>query len=555
MHDADPVIKEINKPDYDLILLVLGIVHNVFSLFVFITYLLSNHPRLPHWSEIMEPIRRLFGKDKSEEEEKAQSKEISKLDVKFFSFRTFYYMLFLGMSIAGTFSNGYFFAFHLLNVVNNNQLLAGVIKAVTQNGYSLLWVGILGIIVIYIYALVGFALFRTSFNPDNDLYCASLWQCTVTVIRYGLIGDMFQVIVQSSDESTFSHFWPIALYHLSFFIFITTIGLNIIFGIIVDTFSELRDLKWRAESDMKDTCFICSRNSYDFEHHGKGFDAHVKSEHNMWAYIFFIIHLDTVQSSEYTALELFVHKLKEKENYDFIPLNRALCLSTSDLDSTESKIDELLHHVTAISHKQREDEFERKRQVEKKRQRKWQEKHRRFFSVLASNDSDRETLFESANRKLLTDNISSQPSFASREDDLPPQPPPLPPPPQQISDDLSFSIPLPQTFQQDPQSTILAEPNLVPPPRRNKLTRSSHDVYESDHLDDSTSGSESDEPVEGTYSILREEDSSSLKDMKDTETTKVELPLDLIGVTETPEVQRDDSPEIDDKSLTAASRL
>jgi len=30
---------------------------------------------------------------------------------------------------------------------------------------------------------------------------------------------------------------------VSFFIFITTIGLNIIFGIIVDTFSELRDLK------------------------------------------------------------------------------------------------------------------------------------------------------------------------------------------------------------------------------------------------------------------------------------------------------------------------
>lgn len=35
----------------------------------------------------------------------------------------------------------------------------------------------------------------------------------------------------------------VVLYHVSFFIFITTIGLNIIFGIIVDTFSELRDLK------------------------------------------------------------------------------------------------------------------------------------------------------------------------------------------------------------------------------------------------------------------------------------------------------------------------
>ena len=38
------------------------------------------------------------------------------------------------MSVTGTYYHGYFFAFHLLNIVNNNQLLSGVIKAVTQNG-------------------------------------------------------------------------------------------------------------------------------------------------------------------------------------------------------------------------------------------------------------------------------------------------------------------------------------------------------------------------------------------------------------------------------------
>lgn len=42
--------------------------------------------------------------------------------------------VFLGMSIAGTIFQGYFYAFHLLNIVNNNQLLKGVIQAVTQNG-------------------------------------------------------------------------------------------------------------------------------------------------------------------------------------------------------------------------------------------------------------------------------------------------------------------------------------------------------------------------------------------------------------------------------------
>ena len=35
----------------------------------------------------------------------------------------------------------------------------------------------------------------------------------------------------------------ITFFDVSFFIIITTIGLNIIFGIIVDTFSQLRDSK------------------------------------------------------------------------------------------------------------------------------------------------------------------------------------------------------------------------------------------------------------------------------------------------------------------------
>ena len=38
------------------------------------------------------------------------------------------------------------------------------------------------------------------------------------------------------------HLWK-AIFDVTFFIIITTIGLNIIFGIIVDTFSELRDNK------------------------------------------------------------------------------------------------------------------------------------------------------------------------------------------------------------------------------------------------------------------------------------------------------------------------
>ncbi|KAK3085572.1 hypothetical protein FSP39_005468 [Pinctada imbricata] len=388
LRNPNPRISEIAVDQYTITMYVLMGTHNLLSLFVVISYFLSNHPRFPSKEEIKATLRSLVGNKSRNEVTSEKKDDVSKLDVKFFSFTTFYYLLFLGMSVAGTLYQGYFFAFHLLNIVNNNQLLSGVIKAVTLNGVSLLWVAILGLIVIYIYSLVGFALLQEFFIPGDYLYCASLWQCTVTVIRYGLIGDMWDYVKQHDDNASFASFWPLVLYHVSFFIFITTIGLNIIFGIIVDTFSELRDLKWRAESDMKDTCFICSRNSYDFEHHGKGFDHHVRNEHNMWSYIFFLIHLEDVKTSDYTALELYVCKLVGTECYDFFPNNRALCLTSVDTDSTESKIDELLNRVTSIALKQKEEETEKKRKAEKMKQKRWQEKHRQFMFGIPPDDEE-----------------------------------------------------------------------------------------------------------------------------------------------------------------------
>ena len=77
-------------------------------------------------------------------------------------------------------------------------------------------------------------------------------------------------------------------FDISFFIIITTIGLNIVFGIIIDTFSELRDARvcwthacrscctelsyllfiitqFHAEQDMKSNCFICGLPSHEFD--------------------------------------------------------------------------------------------------------------------------------------------------------------------------------------------------------------------------------------------------------------------------------------------------
>jgi len=105
------------------------------------------------------------------------------------------------------------------------------------------------------------------------------------------------------------------IFDLAFFIIVTVIGLNVIFGIIVDTFSELRDERYRIVDDMQSVCFICGLPGYDFDRKSAGFEFHIKNEHNMWGYLLFSIYLSEKNPSEYTAFEGFLLSF-----LSFIPL-------------------------------------------------------------------------------------------------------------------------------------------------------------------------------------------------------------------------------------------
>ena len=52
----------------------------------------------------------------------------------------------------------------------------------------------MGVIVIYIYALIGFAFFRASFDTDESRFCSTLAECFVTVLRYGAVGELTEVM-------------------------------------------------------------------------------------------------------------------------------------------------------------------------------------------------------------------------------------------------------------------------------------------------------------------------------------------------------------------------
>ena len=63
------------------------------------------------------------------------------------------------------------------------------------------------------------------------------------------------------------------LYQFALWVFVVIILLNVVFGIIIDTFGELRADKAMKRSHMENTCFICGIDRFTFDHKGAGFEA------------------------------------------------------------------------------------------------------------------------------------------------------------------------------------------------------------------------------------------------------------------------------------------
>ena len=169
-------------------------------------------------------------------------------------FKTYmlYFITCLLLAILGTFYSKVFFSFLLLDLIDRSVILNNVIKAITANYKQLLMTAFMGLMLIYIYAVIGYLIMVPAFIPDGlddpdeegwKTICPSIWVCFLTILNQGLRqgGGIGEVLVQITygEEAYTKRFF----YDLLFFLLIIIICLNCIFGVIVDTFGELRDQK------------------------------------------------------------------------------------------------------------------------------------------------------------------------------------------------------------------------------------------------------------------------------------------------------------------------
>ena len=115
-----------------------------------------------------------------------------------------------------------------------------------------------------------------------------------------------------------------------------TSNIQVVFGIIVDTFSELRDEKQVVQDAMQSECFICSRKAYEFDRYGTPFVGHVKKEHYQWNYLYYMLYLANLDRTEYDSNEqYFADAVANEEEATVFPINKARCLAKMETGASD----------------------------------------------------------------------------------------------------------------------------------------------------------------------------------------------------------------------------
>eukprot|EP00759_Apiculatamorpha_spiralis_P055449 PhF_6_TR7816/c0_g1_i1/m.11241 len=247
-------------------------------------------------------------------------------------FQTIYRFAMFGGAVVAL-RTPYFLSVHLVGLIYKSEILTNVVTAVTQNGRPLFFTMGLGCIMAYFFSIIGFVYFKDEFN-DHEAVCTTLRSCFVHVLFTGVrMGGGIADVMQPAHNRGFR-----ILYDFMFFYFVILIFLNIVFGIILDKFAELRTQRRTKEEDMVRNCFICGIDAHSFDRYADGFANHYRKEHNMWNYLYFMHHLKRKSKDDYTGQESYVHHMIQQSKLNFFPVGRCVSLERRKLQQDDDEI-------------------------------------------------------------------------------------------------------------------------------------------------------------------------------------------------------------------------
>jgi len=265
-----------------------------------------------------------------------------------------YQLMYVSATVLGNVVHPFFYAFHLLSVVEQYEELRIVLRSVTTPIRALALTGLLFVLLTHYFAMFGFAYIRSDYESidgdANQTECRTLLMCLASTFDYGLKNDggvgggLTQL---SANTAPLRHYLGRLLFDSSYNVVLLIILLNVTFGLIIDTFAFLREKNQAQKHDMQNVCYICSIERSMFDRHTKrGFEFHVRNDHWKWNYVFLAAHLMFKPRTERTGVEEYLWHRIHRQDASFFPLHRALVLQ--DVNTEEDEADQLRNELRQV---------------------------------------------------------------------------------------------------------------------------------------------------------------------------------------------------------------
>jgi hypothetical protein len=272
------------------------------------------------------------------------------------------YAIFAGLAVNG---QPFFYCLLMLLAIKVNVPMQQVLRALDgQTRYLLASTMVLLVIVVYIFsAFAFFYLNGDLYAQDSGSECDTLLGCLVTLFHEELLsggsmggkyaesweengGDTDGLLFLGWEDGAFGgQFLTVMAFEVMFYLIVLVVMLNVVFGIIIDRFAALRDEKRDQATAKTATCFVCGIEKSTFDNEGlkynnelDAFSHHTDNEHNMWSYFKCQLYIHTKEKTELTGAESFLLDCLEKENTEWVPINKALRLHENKWEDAESKM-------------------------------------------------------------------------------------------------------------------------------------------------------------------------------------------------------------------------
>lgn len=234
-----------------------------------------------------------------------------------------YHLSFAGLSLWAVFYQP-LYALLLLGVFSQNERFDTIIKALRKNWLLLGVTALLMAIVVYQFSMIAYLRFHDYYNQQVNLMCDDLFDCFISTLNVGLAGGLGDQLAETREED----YWPRLFFDLAFQIIITMVFLNVVFGIIIDAFGDLRDERTSVDQDVNNNCLICGRDRSTIDLRGETWKRHVTEVHSYTNYLHFLLYIRSLPLEDCSGLEKYVKDLMDRNSVAFFPHSSALLAET-----------------------------------------------------------------------------------------------------------------------------------------------------------------------------------------------------------------------------------